>query len=311
MHPALRTSLLAWLLSRGALWILLPIGAPIQTGAPLPGLINTALDSLTALLSPGPAQAIATLLPWLFLELMMLLAGILVFHFVRKTELQQFAERACWLWFFNPVLAMSALDWGAQLAMATGAIALAGFTTSRHRLATVATIIATGCRLEFILFAPALAIAAKAGFRPKKDSPLIPWIGALILPLSFTIWIGLSWYLAGTADTSLRTLHGAATWRSLDDWMPLFPIEAIFVALLVGLLILSFRYARFFPRWHLLISLPALLLPLVYVPAHLAALSLSWSLPTFAQLSRFTDDRSIERPLLVSMVIAYLLVISL
>lgn len=307
MHPALRTSLLAWLFSRGAIWLLLPAGpGPILTGAPLPGLTATALETLTNSLSPGPAQALAMLAPWLILEALMLLAGLSVYQFVRKTELPQFAERACWIWFFNPIIAISALNWSAQIAMAAGAIAIAGFTTSHHRRATIAAIIATGCRLEFILLAPAIAIAAKKGFRPKKDHPIIPWLGALIVPISFTFWIGLTWSLAGSANTSLRTLHGTTTWRSLNDWTPTFPLEAICLAALLALLLLTLRYARFFPRWHLLISTPALLLPFLHIPAHLAALSLSWSLPSFAQLGRLTDDRSIERPLLIALTIAYL-----
>ncbi len=307
IHPAFRTALFAWLLSRGALWITCAsASADLGTGAPLPGLVATALEHLTAMVPPGPISALIMLMPWIAVECLMLAAGVAVYRFARTTELPQIAERACWIWFFNPILALSILDWGTQAAAAAGALAIAGFITYRPGRATIAAFIAVGCRLEFILLWPAIAIAGWRHYRRGKDPAYMPWSAALIVPISFITWIGLTWHLAGTANTSLRALHGDAAWRTAETLAPSFPGEVLLLTAVAGALVLALCYARRFPLWYLALALPALLWPLVQIPIHFAAITVAWSLPTFVHLACATDDRAVERPLLVGLVIGFL-----
>lgn len=307
IHPAFRTALFAWLLSRGALWIACAsTSVKIGTGAPLPGLLDAGLQQLASALPAGPQTAALMLLPWIAVELLMLAAGVAVYRFARVTSLPQIAERACWLWFFNPILALTITDWGTQAAAAAGALAIAGFMTHRPAKAALAAFVAVGCRLEFILLWPALAIAGWRHYRRGKDPAHMPWSAALVVPIAFITWIGLTWHLAGSAGTSLRALHGDAAWRTIDSLTPTFPGEVILLIAVAGALLLAFSYARRLPLWYLTIALPALLWPLVQVPIHFAAITLAWSIPTFLHLAIATDDRAVERPLLVGLVIGYL-----
>lgn len=308
IHPALRTALLAWLLSRGALWIACAqTSRELATGAPLPGIMASSVEWFAALFPFGLAQALVTLTPWILVELLMLTAGVSVYRFARKTELPQVAERACWLWFFNPILAMTALDWGTQAAAALGALAVAGLVTYRPGRATLAAFLAVGCRLELILLWPALAIAGRRYYRPGKDNPSMPWLAALTVPLSFAFWIGITWHLAGSSKTSLRAVHGEALWRDWSNLIPDFPTEFLLLLSCGGLLLLAMAHIKRFPLWYLVCAVPLLIWPFVQVPVYFAAITLAWALPSFVHLAIATDDRSLERPLFAGLILAYIL----
>lgn len=306
IHPALRTALMAWLLSRSVVWLATP-GRPsaLSDGAPLPGLVTTAMQALEAAVPAGAPSALVAIAPWVVAEVLLLCAGVAVYRFTRTTDLPQLAERACWLWFFNPVLAMSALDWGTQVGAATGALAIAGIVTHRPRRAALAAVIAVGCRLEFILLWPAIALAAWSRYRPDKHSPSILALSGLTLPVAFSAWIGASWHLAGASHTSLRALHGDAMWRDAHNWMPSSAAETLLLVALATAIVLLARYARRFPLWYVFCALPALLWPFAQVPAHFAAVTAAWALPSFVHFALATDDRAVERPLLAALIIGF------
>lgn len=306
IHPAFRIALLAWLVSRAALWLIGgPTLGPVANGAPLPGMMAALVDHAAASAPSSSMTWAVTLLPWIMAELLFLGAGVAVYRFARTTDLPQIAERACWLWFFNPLLAMGPLDWGTQVALAAGAMAVAGVVTHRPRWAALCAVIALGCRLEFALLWPALAAAGWHQWRRNGRPAPTFWLPALVIPTAFSMWIGAAWHLAGTLDTSLRALHGPLSWRSVSDFSPAFPGEWILLPLLALGLALALRYSRRLPRWYPLAACPLLIWPLVQSPAPLAAIVLAWSLPSFVHLSLVTDDRSMERPVLAALIVAF------
>lgn len=308
IHPGLRTAFFAWFFSRSFLWVVTgPRPLDAATPTPFPALVDTLLLDMAGAVTSEIATGVLRALPWVATELLLLVAGVAVYRFARSTKLPQLAERACWLWFFNPVLALTVLDWGAGLAAATGALALGAVVTHRPRLAAVAAIVAVGCRPEFGLLGPAIAIAAWRHHRPDKEGT--PTLAAITVavPLAFSAWIGVAWHLAGSAGTSLRALHGDGRWRTTSDLIPSIPVEALVVAGLLAAAGLAIRYLRRVPIWYVLCALPAIAWPLTQVPAQSAALALAWSLPTFVHLGMVTDDRSIERPLIAALVMAFVL----
>ncbi len=307
IHPALRTAFFAWLISRTALWWAQPI-RPVELagGPPLPGLLDVARNWLTSSTSSPAMAVVADAGPWMVLELAMLAAGVAVYRFVRTTTLPQAAERACWLWFFNPLLALYVLDWGTQMAAAAGAMAVAAIATRRPRTAAVAAIIAVGCRIELIVLWPALAACAWRRHRPQKDHPAALVVSVATIPLAFSAWIGASWHLAGAAGSSLRGLHGDAAWRDLSTALPASMSELVIVIGLVTAAILAIRYLRRCPLWYGVCALVACLWPLLQVPVSFGAITVAWSLPTFVHLATATDDRAVERPLLAGVVIAFI-----
>ncbi len=307
IHPAFRTALLAWLLSRSALWLIAPLRpSELGSGTPLPGLLTSLIEELSAAVSSEPATVIIELSPWIALEVMLLLAGIAVYRFARSTDLPQIAERACWLWFFNPVLAMSVLDWGTQMAAAAGAIAVAGVVTYRPKFAVFAAAVAVGCRLEFILMWPAIAAATWIHRRRDGESMVPIAAGILVVPVAFTAWIAASWHLAGATHTSLRAMHGEAVWRDATTLIPSFPDELLLLLVLAAAVGLMVRYFRRFPRWYALCALPALAWPFVQVPAFFAAVTVTWALPVFAYLAVVSDDRAVERAVTSGLIIAFI-----
>jgi hypothetical protein len=306
IHPAFRIALTAWLLSRGALWIFGGPGlAELTNGAPLPGVIAALIDQAAAAVPTGAMTTAVHLLPWAALECLMLWAGVAVYRFARTTDLPQIAERACWLWFFNPLLAFHFFDWGTQIALATGTLAVSALVTRRPRLAAMAAVVAIGCRLEFVVLWPALALAGWHHYRHGGQTSETFWLPAAIIPAAFTAWIATSWHLAGTLDTSLRAVHGDLIWRDAAAWAPTSPAESLFFVAAASGLFLALRYARRLPRWYLFAAVPLLAWPLLQIPAHQAAIVVAWSLPTFTHLAIATDDRSLERAVMAGFVIGF------
>ena len=306
IHPAFRTALLAWLLSRSALWLIAPVRpGELGTGTPLPGLLTSLIEELTGAVTSAPASLALELSPWIILEASLLVAGIAVYRFARTTDLPQVAERACWLWFFNPLLAMYAFDWGTQMAAAAGTLAVAGVVTHRPRVAAVAAVAAVGCRLEFILLWPAIAVATWGQRRSEGDSMTPLALGTLVVPAAFSAWIAASWHLAGATHTSLRAIHGDALWRDSTTLLPSFPEEVLLLLGLAAAIVLVFRYLKRFPRWYALCALPALAWPLVQVPASFAAVTVTWALPIYVYLAIVCDDRAVGRAVMTGLVLAF------
>lgn len=310
IHPAVRTAFFAWLFSRSALWVTVPTRpTDLAGGTPLPELVDTAVHIIGSGVPSRTATALVDIAPWVVAELLVLFAGICVYRFVRTTNLARLAERACWLWFFNPVLAMTALDWGTQIAAATGAIAVAGVVTRRPRLAVIAAVVAVGCRPEFVLLWPAVGVAAWRHLRSDGFSPAGTLVPILAIPAAFSGWIALAWHLAGTAGISMRSLHGDASWRTTAELLPAFPHEWMVALGMLTMAALAVRYLRRFPFWYALAVIPAAAWPLVQVPIDFAAVTIAWALPGFVYLGVATDDRGVGRTVVVGLAVAFVLTI--
>ena len=309
IHPALRTALWAWFLSRCALWLIAP-GRLLhfETGTPVVGLVSTATEHLRSTASSPVADALLAAAPWVIVEVAILLAALSVYRFARRTELPQVAERACWLWLFNPLLILNAADWGTQMAAATGTMAVAALVTHRPRLAAAAAIIAVGCRLEFILLWPAIAVASWVHLRDKESMvPLV--LGVVTVPLAFTAWIAASWHLAGATNTSLRAMHGDSAWRQWTSMSLDFPQEWLMMVGLAAALVLTAAYFRRFPRWYALCAVPAIGWPMLQTPATFAAVTAVWAVPAYVYLAVSCDDRRVERAVMAALIIAFCLVL--
>lgn len=308
IHPALRTAFVAWLLSRLVIWLSTPSRAfELAGGAPLPGLLAGLVDTVPADLGGGRLlHDIVVFSPWIAVEAAFLVAGVCIYHFARATELPQLAERACWLWFFNPLLVVAAGDWGLQMAVATGAIATAALATDRPRSGAAAAIVATGCRLEFIILAPAFALAAWRRFRAGGHSPTTLTLSICAIPAAFTAWMATSIHMAGSTHICLRALHRDTEWRSsFAFWETASTPELVTATAIAVAVVASLRHVRRFPLWYSAAALPALLWPLVHQPSDLAAITTAWAVPVFVYFARATDDRSIERPLLCAFAVGF------
>ncbi|RAL20266.1 hypothetical protein DL240_17965 [Lujinxingia litoralis] len=307
IHPALRTALLAWLTSRAALWAaLLHTGTweslRISESAPLSGVLSHVFQVALQTAPAGPMTAALTLAPWVLVELATLWATLNVYRFARNTELPQVAERAAWLWCFNPLLALNATDWTTSMAAALGAGALASLVTYRPRTGALAALVAMGLRLEFIVMWPAMMLAGYRAWRPGKDPKDTPWLGAVVPPVAFAGWMMVAWH-----SGQLRHLHGDAAWRDFSALtLPPAP-ELLLLTAAVGAALLALRYASRHATWYLVAALPALVWPFFQVPASFAAVTFAWALPTAVHLALATDDRAVERPLFAGLIIAFML----
>lgn len=307
IHPALRTALLAWLTSRAALWAaLLHTGTweslRLSESAPLSGVLSHIFEVALQTAPAGAGTAALTLAPWVLLELATLWAALSVYRFARNTELPQVAERAVWLWCFNPLLALNATDWTTSMAATLGAGAIASMVTYAPRRGAFAALVAMGLRLEFIVMWPAMMIAGFKAYRPGKDPQDTPWLGAAVPPLAFAGWMAVAWHTG-----QLRHLHGDAAWRDVGALsLPATP-EILLLACALGAALLAIRYASRHPAWYLLAALPALAWPFLQVPAAFAAVTFAWTLPTAVHLALATDDRAVERPLFAGLIIAFML----
>lgn len=306
IHPALRTAFFAWVVSRCLLWLLRPERTQqLADGAPFPGLVDRLVDTAYTAQMTEAMAAVLSAVPWVGVELAILAAGVSVYQFARDTELPRIAEGACWLWMFNPVLAMVDLGWGTQLAAATGAIAVSGFATGRHRRGLVACAVAAGCRVEFIIAWPAIAWAIWRRRRQRGGSPMKAMGTIVAIPTCFVAWIGITWHLAGTAGISLRGLHDEAAWRTASQLFPQSTPQLLLIVAVATALVVALRYARRFPGWYTLLTICALMWPLIHLPASFGAVAVAWALPTFVHFSTLADDTAVERPLLAGLVAAF------
>lgn len=309
IHPAFRTAFLAWLLSRGALWLFQGFGmAAAGEGALLSGLMQAFLDYGEQVLSAGPPLMMLMLMPALLLEVVLFFGGLSVYRFVRATELPQVAERATWLWFFSPVLAFTAGDWGLQMAAALGAMALGSLVSMRPKRSAVASALAVAARPEYLLLWPAIAWAGFKKHRPGKEPAYTPWLAALTLPVSFVVTIGLTFLLAGRTYVSFRSLYEEGSeWRTMETLIPSTVGEGILYFAVVMSGLLSLRYVARLPKWHLPVVAVAGLLALLQAPVVASGVvALAWALPTMLHLGLSTDDPARERLVLVTFVVGYL-----
>lgn len=313
IHPAFRTAFLAWLLSRGALWLFLGFGSAAPgEGVLLEGLMRAFLDYGEAVLPAGPPLAMLWLIPGLLVEGLMLLAGLSVYRFARSTELPQVAERACWLWFFSPVMALIATDWSLQMAAALGAIALGALSSLRPRQSALATGLAISARPEFLLFWPLLAYFGWKKYRPGKEPAYTPWLAVLTAPLSFVATIGLTWSLGGSKHVSFRGLYDeSAQWRTLETLIPASTAEMILFGGVSMALVLGIRYLGRLPRWYFFATLAAGAIALLHTPVvPMAVVALAWALPLVVYLGLATDEPGKERIVLAGFLISYLMLLS-
>jgi hypothetical protein len=291
VHPAWRTCLLVWALTRPLWWI----AAGLRAGAP----------ALPAPTGGGPLwmalQAMAPT-PWALAglcELAMLGALLSIWSLARRDGLPQTAERATWLWAICPLMIWTTPGnaWTLAAACALGALATA--QQGRHLLALGLIGAASSCRPETLVLAPALAWLGWRAYHPGRDEPWAPWaltlgpwaIGAM------TILVALGF--GGAFGISLR--HLPMTPWGLPNPAAFGPAELGLSLAAGACLLLAARFATITPGAWWAALLPCLLWPFVHAPSVQATPLWLAAFPAFVYMAKIAEDAAVERALLVVM----------
>ncbi|MBA2664804.1 MAG: hypothetical protein H0U74_21125 [Bradymonadaceae bacterium] len=300
---------MAWLCSRVLLWIAaLACGHNVlghahaklgASGAPLLAMLHTGLGAIGAY-TPWPPAAMVFVLG----ELVLLAATVGVYNFARRDSLPHVAERAAWLWACCPLMIWTLLDPAWTLVVGLGTLSLALASQGRHRSALLCCALVLGCKPEFLILWPALAVIGWKSYLAAKQPAYTRMLLVLGPPVCFTAWIVLATALAGRAGVSLRGLHSEATWRQSWSWQgwEAHSAELALAAVCLLTLLLALRYLRETPRAWLLITAACAMWPLANQPVAPAAAWLLIGLPAFAHLARATENPSLERPIMACFV---------
>lgn len=309
IHPSYRTALMAWFVTRALLWLTVTTsgGSPLASidafdgGAPAWGVLVYAIDGLAY----GPTMLAA------LAELMLLVATISVYRFVRRDQLPQTADRATWLWAACPAMiwTLPAADW--TFAISLVAVSLAALSASRHLLATVALGVAMAFKPEAIFVWPGIAVLGWKNFQAGKQHPSSPWLTTLGPPAAFTGLILLAMSMAGRLGVSLRTLQTGSQWREGFVWQGFAAhVPDLFLAAVALVAVwLAIAYFKQLPKSWPLMVVPCVAWPFLQQPPTAAVAALMFAVPLFAYLAKVADDPSVERPLLAAFVGALLVLV--
>lgn len=302
LHPALRTAVLATLLTQGGLLLLAMQSGQSPWIDALPSSGATHLLPAELLLSRLATLLGTPLSGHLFLiaqKLCCLITTLGVYHFCRKDMLPQTAERTTWLFALSPVLLLTP-SLPMAIAAACGVTALASAVHGRYLIGAVAALVGT-------FFFPYLAILSPAllGLGLRARTPHTPTFLPVLLAMSPLIAASLivfaTFMFAGALGISMRALSGALPSLHAVDAMhqgiDLDTSKLIFLAGFALNLVGAYRYAASTPRSWPLITLPLFLLPLCFEQSSLFFIHILLAIPTFAYASKLTEDPARERPL--------------
>lgn len=325
IHPSYRTALLAWLVSRSALWaaMFLAPGGLFSPSTPFPdfgahgfergapawsGIVHLAqsLDGVVpgALGASGGELVLAALA-----ELAFLAALVGIFRFARRDNLPAVAERTTWLWACAPLMAWTVPVGSWSFGLAGVAVALAAAGGGRLVASAVAITVAIMFRPEALLLSPGLVYLGwtRRGSAPQPE--WAPWALTFAPILAFTATVGSAILLAGSYGVSLRTLQPDATWRHDFEWHGL---EAHLpeLALAAGAVLLAFsavkELRKTHPSWALM-SIPCLAWPFLQEPSTAMMPALMLAIPAFGALARVVDDGSRDRVILAASLVGMVL----
>lgn len=295
IHPALRSTLIAFFVGRAAYWLGLYLSGGTLTQL-LPGVgpwtnVEMIVGLLDDRVTMGAGHAGTYALLGLS-ELSIWLSALAVYKIVRREGLPQTADRAVWLWMCVPVFA--GLPAGSNvipgLTLALWAIEFTG--AGRAVLGAVLMAAAAWLAPQAVVMFP---MVGAVGFRTAKDE-LSRWIAAL-LPTFMLAVIVLYEVLLGDSP---RYLFQAFSVR--QDWAvetfqanPLQAAPMVFGALLFVVWALSLKKL---PKSFAVGSLPAILALAIASSSLSAAIPLLFAAPIWAQLALFAQDPEVERPLI-------------
>jgi hypothetical protein len=295
IHPALRTTLLAFLVGRGAFWL----SRWIQ-----------GRDLATLTYGVGPWANTGTLVdlgnevvPWVaghfgtysmigLGELMVWLTALAIYKVIRREGLPQTADRAVWFWMCSPLISLlvpgSGLIFGGVLAV--WALEFAG--SNRAGWAGVLMALSAIIAPQTVVLFPGVAALS---FRSSKDE-ITPWIATLLPILVMASWV-LYGVLFGDAP---RYVFDAFALRV--DWVPAALLQSPLdiAQLTLGLVLLGLwtMNLKRLPRSFALTSLPAIVVLLIAPLGLQNMFPLLVAAPIWAHLALAGQDPEIERPLL-------------
>lgn len=313
IHPALRTALSAWMVSRALSWLIM-YGRGVWPWALLTeqdarggagwSLWTHALlwlDARWGFIAGQPPSAWAMTVA---AELAILAGLVSVYQLSRRDALPQVAERATWLWALSPLMALLLPGQAWTIAVGLALVSLACAERARYGAALLCAAIAVSFKLDVALIAPMLAWLGYKAYAPGRAHPLAPWVlgvgGVALWPLSI---FGAMW-LGGMGGVSLRTLHPEPfALHGLASLNGALMLKIGAVAIALGAL---FKVRREQPWPVLAMSLPMLAWPLLF--EHRGELFGVWGLcaAVFVGLSRMAEDPAWERPLLGALIVGQL-----
>jgi hypothetical protein len=323
IHPSFRTGFVVWLMSRLFIWT---AGLSIQGNALQESWSDSGpvLWSLLVRSLEGTPAGLETVY-WLIglQEIAIFGTCILVYRIVRVDQLPQTAERATWIWGFNPLIIwMFPLS---NIAFGLLFCALGLYLVSRtySKLGSLVFGLSMGFVPELLLVWPGVLWLT---FANDKSDIFSRWL-CVILPLgAFCATVGAAVYFAGDYGISLRTLDQGTGWRnfSLDwleklasgdrtIWSQLDSLPVIADVLLgVGLIwtwLVAIRRRNYLRAGSLAGVLPCLVWPFLFDSLISTSYILLAGFPIFVLLGRGTGNRSVER--LWYMATAIVLLVSL
>ena len=319
IHPGLRTAMLAWLLSRVALWgelwreerlpwFLFQGGMSEWDlgGSPLSAALVYLLERLPDSTAGWVVLGVA--------ELIWFGAILGIYGLARRNELPQTAERATWLWALCPVVALvGAVPSAWSLACCLGVIALGAAARGHHIGSMLAVALAVGLRLEALLVWPGLVAL---GWRPAEGEGQVEgWrvLGlAVTPPAAFTLTIVAAINCGGMGGVSIRSLQPTTAWRQELIWQgvnsQLLVEVGLVLALILGFGLWATRAKQHSAAWPLLL-VPCLLWPLSQIPSQAALPTVLWAVPLFVLLAARAHAPGVERAILLAVALSFVVLV--
>ncbi len=295
IHPALRTTLLAFLVGRGAFWLsrwiqgrdLATLTYGVGPWANSQTLVELANDVVPAADGHFGTYSMIGLS-----EVMIWLTALAIYKIIRREGLPQTADRAVWFWMCSPLIALlvPGSNWILGGMLALWALEFAG--SNRAAWAGVLMAVAATIAPQTVVLFPGVAALS---FRSAKDE-FTPWV-ATLLPTLTVACLVLYGVLFGDAP---RYIFDAFLVR--ENWVPAQIIQSPWdiAQIALGLVLLAFWAANLkrLPRSFALLSLPAIVVLLVAPVGFPNMFPLMIAAPIWAYLALFAQNPEIERPIL-------------
>lgn len=295
IHPGLRTTFLAFLVARSAVWIALDSRAGFaweRLHAPAGTPAYRAL--VEALHNPLWVAALG--------ELLLFVGALAVYRFARRDGMPQTAERATWFWIATPPLAL-ALP-GSDFLFAFALVAIAMGWILRPGLGAAALCAAIALRPEAVAVWPALAWAWWM-YREEEDG-----LDRMVLAAAPLAVFALSVLGAIFLGEPAALFAGSAGWRTDFAWEGFLAHtdDLIVGSVLLGALAVMLRMWDDTPRLWFWASLPVLILVAAQDPARAGVIAAPFAVPLYVQLAKFAQDNAFERAVLAASLVALTLI---
>lgn len=301
IHPALRTTLLAFLVGRGAYWLsrwlqgrdLATLTYGVGPWASTEGLVDLANTHV-----PWGNGAFGTYAMLGLGEVLLWLAALALYKVIRREGLPQTADRAVWLWMCSPLVALMLPGTHALPGLAAGIWALE-LTAAGHVIWGAALVsLAAALAPQAVVLFPGIAAVA---FRASKDE-LKPWLATLLPTMVMAGLVLFGVFFGETPHHIFQAFPVRADWQPAAIWGQSLEVLQLLGALCL-LALWGINFKRL-PRAFAVASLPAIVAVAVAPAGLVAWLPIAFGVPIWAHLSLFSQDPEIERPLLGASLLA-------